>query len=206
MKQVTAEELHQRRIERCESWIEKAKQNKGDKDVSFIFWWIAFSSLYDFEAEDFSKKKQYKVQKIFFEKIVELDTEDRIYETVVLRFDGFIKSLIGNKYVFNPFWKHRNNHPNHEDWDKSFANSKRIFRLASRDKDVPVILEHVFNRLYTLRNQIFHGGATHGSRRNRDSIEGGWDVMSHLVPVFYNIIKAHPELDLGKPFFYADDV
>ena len=206
MEQATVAELHQRRIERSESWIKKAEDSKDDKDASFIFWWIAFTALYDYENEDFAYDEEYIRQQNFFKKVIKYDEGNRIYETVHMRLEKFISTLIGNKYVFRPFWKHRNGHPNYDNWDKSFAASKRIFKRANREMDVPVILAHVFDRLYTLRNQIVHGGATHGSRRNRDSIEGGWDILSHLVPVFFDIIKANPDIDLGKPYFYADDV
>ena len=205
MEGMAAGNLRQRRIERCRSWIAQAKRHKDNKDLSFICWWIAFNALYDYEDESFERGRQRSLQQAFFGKVIDFDGNDRVYRTVLMGFDGFIKALIQNKHVFEPYWEHRNGNPAHADWSSKFARSKRQFNIAKDSQDTSSVLYHVFDRLYTLRNQVVHGGATHGSRRNRNSIEGGRDIMSQLVPVFLDIIVDNPDLDLGRPFYYVDD-
>ena len=204
MADAAGEHLRKRRIERCESWIAQAKKSKNNKDVSFIFWWIAFNALYDYEDENFEREKQRKLQQAFFRKIIDCDTNERIYRTVLMGFDNVIKKLIQNRYLFEPYWEKRNGNPIHSDWSTKFAKSKKQFGIAARDQNTSEMLYHAFDRLYTLRNQLVHGGATLSSKRNRVSIEGGWDVMSNLVPVFLDIIRKNPGIDLGKPFYYVD--
>ena len=48
----------------------------------------------------------------------------------------------------------------------------------------------VFLRLYTLRNQVFHGGATYGTGRGRKQIKHGSFIMANLVPVILDIMEA----------------
>ena len=204
MNDAAAEDLRKRRIERCESWIKQARKSKGNKDVSFIFWWIAFNTLYDYEDENFEREKQRKLQQAFFRKIIDCDTDERIYHAVQTGFDDVIKKLIQNKYLFEPYWEHRNGNPVFSNWSKKFARSKRQFGIAADYQDTAEMLYHTFDRLYTLRNQLVHGGATLKSKRNRVSIEGGWGVMSHLVPVFLGIIKSNPDIKLGKPYYYVN--
>lgn len=39
-----------------------------------------------------------------------------------------------------------------------------------------------FDRLYVLRNQIFHGGATFNSKANRDQLRDACDILGDLFP------------------------
>ena len=49
------------------------------------------------------------------------------------------------------------------------------------------------SRIYTLRNQLIHGGATWGSKVNREQIRDCVALMSQLVPVILTIMMDHPE-------------
>ncbi len=58
-----------------------------------------------------------------------------------------------------------------------------------------------FERLYMLRNQMVHGGATWGSSVNRDQIRDSANLMGHLVPALIGImLNERPELT-GRPCF-----
>jgi Zn-dependent oligopeptidase len=47
------------------------------------------------------------------------------------------------------------------------------------------LLEVVLDRLYTLRNQLVHGGATYKSEVNRSQVIDGKNILSMLVPFDY---------------------
>ncbi|MGX2987135.1 hypothetical protein [Ursidibacter sp. B-7004-1] len=60
----------------------------------------------------------------------------------------------------------------------------------------------MFGRLYTLRNQIIHGGATYNSRVNREQLRDGCNVLKLLIPAMLQIMmENHSEIDWGKPFY-----
>lgn len=69
-------------------------------------------------------------------------------------------------------------------------NLKRKVNRAPVNKDTFNILTRVFDRLYTLRNQIFHGGATWPAGFGRAQIRDGSRIMASLVPAILDIMQA----------------
>ena len=61
-----------------------------------------------------------------------------------------------------------------------------------------VVLSIVFDRLYVLRNQLVHGGATWNSQVNRAQVSDGARILGTLVPLILGIMIEHPELDFGE--------
>lgn len=52
-----------------------------------------------------------------------------------------------------------------------FNASGAALNIALAAKNVPAALTQVFTKLYTLRNQIIHGGATYNSQINREQLK-----------------------------------
>jgi hypothetical protein len=52
---------------------------------------------------------------------------------------------------------------------------------AYRESDVGYILNTLFERLYVLRNQLIHGGATYRGKVNRTQVEDGAIVLMALM-------------------------
>jgi hypothetical protein len=60
------------------------------------------------------------------------------------------------------------------------------------------LLQELFERLYVLRVQVFHGAATSGSKYKTQNIEDAIAVLGGLVPVMIDImLVAGPEQDWG---------
>ncbi|WP_419243660.1 hypothetical protein [Photobacterium leiognathi] len=59
---------------------------------------------------------------------------------------------------------------------------------ALSEKYTALILSIVFNRLYTLRNQIIHGGATYGSSVNRKQLRDCTLLLEQIVPVIIDLM------------------
>ena len=53
------------------------------------------------------------------------------------------------------------------------------------------------NRLYTLRNQLIHGGATWNSAINRNQVRDGVRILSWLLPIFIDLMMDAPDADWG---------
>jgi len=54
--------------------------------------------------------------------------------------------------------------------------------------DTGTVLSIVFQRLYTLRNQLIHGGATWGSSVNREQLRDANNIMGEVVPAIIAIL------------------
>ena len=57
------------------------------------------------------------------------------------------------------------------------------------------MLRIVFDRLYTLRNQVFHGGATFSAGWGQAQVHDGSRIMSSLVPAVLAIMQADIDRD-----------
>ena len=110
-----------------------------------------------------------------------------------------------NRFVFNPFWQHHNGIDGYEDWEARFNASVRSFTQAFQAGDTARVLSFVFDRLYVLRNQLIHGGATWNSGVNRAQVRDGAAILAFLLPVFVDLMMDNPDQDWGKPFYPVVD-
>ena len=85
------------------------------------------------------------------------------------------------------------------------ARSKRAIATAMSSQDTPTILSSLFDRLYMLRTQLVHGGATWCSKVNRDQVRDGTKILLHLVPIFIDIMMDNPDHPWGMPFYPVID-
>jgi hypothetical protein len=190
------------RVHRAISWIGRAEACEGDEDARFIFLWIAFNAAYADEREFQSIPQGERAAFIdFFGRLCDLDKDGRIYKAVWQRFSGPVRMLLENRYVFNPFWQHHNGIDGFEDWEDRFKTSAKSFAQAFRAGDSARVLSFVFDRLYVLRNQLVHGGATWNSGVNRAQVRDGAAILSVVMPVFVDLMMDNPNADWGRPFY-----
>ncbi len=173
-----------------------------DLDARFIFLWIAFNAAYaderDFQSIPAGERKTFAD---FFDKLVALDADRRIYGAIWQRFSGPIRMLMQNRFVFNPFWQHHNGIDGYDDWEVRFKASARSFALALQAGDTARVLSLVFDRLYVLRNQLVHGGSTWNSGINRAQVRDGAAILGFLMPVVIDIMMDNPDHSWGQPFY-----
>lgn len=189
------------RVHRSLSWLTKAA-SVDDDDIRFITLWIAFNAAYAREVTLFASSSERSEFRRFLQLICRLDTEQQIYTLLWETYSGSIRVLLDNKYTFQPFWDYHNGQISQQAWEEEFKRAKDKVHRALSDKDTDRVLAVVFNRLYTLRNQIMHGGATHNSQVNRAQIKDGGAILSSLLPLILEIMMAHhSKMDWGKPFY-----
>ena len=88
------------------------------------------------------------------------------------------------------------------EWLESFERNKQKALNALSQKDTPEILVAVFNHLYTLRNQIIHGGATFNSTVNRSQLKDACTILFTIIPEMLLVMLNHPnDKTWGKPFY-----
>ena len=66
------------------------------------------------------------------------------------------------------------------------------------NKDTSAVLGIIFNRLYTLRNQIIHGGATWNSSANRNQLRDATAILGDLVPALIEIMMDNKDVHWGE--------
>lgn len=189
------------RVHRALSWLHRAETAKEDDDAAFIFYWIAFNAAYANELRDGDLEGERSVFTEYFGRLTSLDQENRIYDAIWQRFPQEIRLLLENRYVFQPFWRHHNREPGYEAWHSSFKRSKRRVAVALKEQDTKAILSTLFDRLYVLRNQLVHGGATWNSAVNRDQVRDGARILGALVPVFIDLMMDNPSATWGAPYY-----
>ncbi|HET8941669.1 MAG TPA: hypothetical protein VFN13_06765 [Rudaea sp.] len=184
------------RIHRAISWLARAEREGADPDARFVFLWIAFNAAY---AKAFGGEESQRAQLgAFFTRLASIDTDRQLAALMLKQFSGPVRTLIANKFVFEPFWKALRDHDATQQWERQFQASSTFATRAVLDGKTDLVLSVVFDRLYVLRNQLLHGGATWNSRANRTQVKGGANLMLAVIPVVIELMLDHPEVDFGE--------
>ena len=188
------------RIHRALSWLDRAEQAE-DVDGKFIFLWIAFNAAYAQEIDDSDQTSEHVAFTAFLKKLYALDTSKSIDELVWHEFSASIRTLLDNPYVFPAFWQFQRGRIDEAEWTRQFATAKRSAHDALARGNTPALLAIVFRRLYTLRNQLIHGGATWGGKVNRDQLRDSTRLLSKLVPVVIALMMENPHTLWGSAVY-----
>jgi hypothetical protein len=199
------------RVHRALSWLIRAHREEEDLDTQFIHLWIGFNAAYAGDLERALEDAETAGRlgttnerarfEGFFRTLVTLDGEGRIYKALWTRFPQEIRILLDNRYVFAPFWKHHAGLPGGGGWEISFEAAKRAANNALAAGSAPVVLSILFDRLYVLRNQLLHGGATWNSAANRAQVRDGAAILGHLLPLFIDLMMDNSDEDWAMPMY-----
>ena len=194
------------RIHRALSWLQRAEAAGTDDDVAFVCLWIAFNAAY---AQDLGSRvdnaSERQTFRNFVDQVCQLDAEKSLSQLVWQVFPGPVRVLLNNQYVIQPFWDAVNNPRSDgsipEHWRESFEEARQRVHRALAQQDTERVLYEVFVRLYTLRNQLMHGGSTWNSSVNRAQVRDGRALMARVLPVMLAVMMNHPAQFEGRPFY-----
>jgi hypothetical protein len=184
------------RVHRALSWLQRAEQLavEDDPDGQFIFLWIAFNAAYATEMDPKYRLPQQDTFQAFLQKLVELEgSRNRFGDLLWKEFSGSIRVLLANPYVFQDFWNAHNGTLPREEWKPKFEAANRAAQVALVKHDTVTVLGIVLARIYTLRNQLIHGGATWKSGVNREQLRDCVNFMGKLVPLVIEVMMDHPD-------------
>jgi hypothetical protein len=193
-------------MHRALSWMQRAEAAGGDDDMAFVCLWIAFNAAYAQDAaggmDNASERQTFRD---FVGQVCRLDTDKALSALAWQVFPGPIRVLLDNRYVFQPFWDALNN-PNSDGsipqyWREAFDDARQRVQRALAQQDTDRVLYEVFVRLYTLRNQLMHGGATWNSSVNRAQLRDGRVLLARVLPVMLGVMMDHPARFEGRPFY-----
>lgn len=189
------------RTHRALSWLGRAELEAEDDDARFLFLWIAFNAAYANELSDRTKFSDRRLLIEFLDVLLGCDTQHRLYDLVWTTFPSSIRSLIDNPYVFQPFWDRHSGRTPDVDWQAAMERHKQTAYRALGVRDTRRVLAIVFDRLYVLRNQLVHGGATWNSSVNRSQIRDGANIMAVVVPAVIDLMMSSPDRWRGAPVY-----
>jgi hypothetical protein len=193
------------RIHRALSWLQRAEKEVDDHDAAFIFLWISFNAAYAEEIPSDVGMSERSNFSTYFSKLLSVDLGNKVYNAIWKRFSRSVRVLLDNHFVFQPFWAHYNGIAGQEDWNEKFEKGKKRIGRALSTMDTALVLNALFDRLYVLRNQIVHGGATWNSSVNREQVRDGAEVLRFLVPIFIELMIDNPNVAWGPPYYPVVD-
>jgi hypothetical protein len=182
------------RIWRGLSWLERA-EGAADIEGQFISLWIAFNAVYGSIQDDGMNAPDHANWQEFLAGIVQADTHDRLGQIMWADQRSVLK-LVDNRYLFRPFRQR------HADADDKLARSRRQVMAHLQGRCVVGVFQELFERLYVLRQQLFHGAATWGSKLNRPCLKAGAALLGRIIPAVIEImVAAGPQRDWGQVCF-----
>lgn len=187
------------RLHRALSWLGRAEREDKDPDATFLFLWIAFNAAYAREFGQDENERQRLGQ--FLAPLLAADRGKTLHAIVFKQFAGPIRTLVDNKFVFEPFWRALREHDSSNRWEASFKASHKAALGSIMKGDTATVLSIVFDRLYVLRNQLVHGGATWNSSVNRAQVKDGVRILSALIPAMLEQMLERPELEFGEVLY-----
>lgn len=167
----------QLRSYRARSWI-RAADDADALDVRFILIWVAFNSLYgQRRAHDWLDVQA------FLGKVLD-DGAERVSNDLLGLHDEGI-ALLGLEFLYFEYWA----------WGFTDRVAETItghllqaeFNWAAKTPHKS--LSAIFERLYVLRNQVFHGSAKFRSSKNRDSLCPAVRLLERVVRTFCEILN-----------------
>ena len=185
------------RIHRALSWLARADAETDDGDVRFLLLWVAFNAGYAgaITHETVTEKEAFRRH---FGLLLRSDRQHRIADAIHQRFSNEIRVLLANPYVYGPFWQHQLGQPGHASWQDWLDRDNRDAHTALMKGETDRVLSIIFGRLYVLRNQLVHGGATWNSALNRDQVRDGVRILAWLLPIFIDLMMDTPDADWGS--------
>lgn len=183
------------RLWRAMSWLERAEQAREVED-QFIALWIAFNALYGRLDDQQRAWGDREAMGTFLTAIWDLDSEGQLRRILGKRQLGVLR-LIENRYLYDRFW--RSPGANHE---HQLHRMVRDFLPRFGTHRMLPVLRTLFDRLYVMRNQVFHGASTQGSRLNRRTLTQSAGLLAEILPVMIGIMLARGiEQDWGQVCF-----
>ena len=206
--QIPQRQHNEDRLRRADSWLRRSEAAKDDTE-KFVFLWIAFNAAYGRETlpshSDTQRTEREKFRS-FLREILKRDDDGVLEDALWRTFSGPIRVLLENRYVFAPFWDAVRDPAAGKNWKKKFSASRYRVLDSMGGRNVHHVLVELFMRLYTLRNQIVHGGATFATGWGQDQVRDGSRIMASLTPSILEIMRAdierNPESGVWGPVEY----
>jgi hypothetical protein len=187
------------RLHRAISWLKCAEENASNYDLQFLTLWISYNACYAIDEkteENFTERKQFNE---FISKLVSHDHDNHFYNLLWQKFSGPVRMIIENQFIYKPFWDAQRGEK--VNWKKLFDKSNEDANRFLSKNEVAKLIEVVLDRLYMLRNQIMHGGATYKSKVNRAQVRDACNILKLFIPIIIDIMMENRHEDWGEIYY-----
>ncbi len=187
------------RLHRAISWLKCAEENTSNHDLQFIALWVSYNACYAIDEKlepDFTERKQFNE---FIARLVSHDHENRFYNLLWQKYSGPVRLIIENHFLYKPFWDAQRGEK--VNWKKLFEKSNEDALRYLSQVEISKLIDVILDRLYMLRNQIMHGGATYKSKVNRAQVKDACNILKLLIPIIVDIMMDNKEEDWGEIYF-----
>ena len=192
-------ETHRTRLHRAISWLKAAEEHDSNPDIQFITLWISYNACYAVDEKNEEELTEREYFNEFIAKLNFYDREQRFFKLLWEKYSGPVRLLIQNEFLFKPFWDYQRTKK--RNWKASHDKSIQMANNFLAKQEVTKLMEVVLDRLYTLRNQILHGGATYKSKVNRSQVRDANNILKLLVPIVIDIMIEQSEEDWGDIYY-----
>lgn len=184
------------RLLRAKSWIKASRTLKPDQQhAAFIFLWIAFNCLYGNDDIQGPGKTE-REREAFLSNLRHMHDQDVAAQGEVLlsaltRCRRHGADLIADRFAFDRYW--RRYAENFTDLDVLVEHLKNQSKAAEdrlAEGECWLFLVSVWDRLWFIRNQIFHGDTTFGRKsKGWNSLVRGVAVLKEIVPASWKLMR-----------------
>jgi hypothetical protein len=161
-------------------------------DGQFIFGWIALNALYGQRRSEGEPSRDRNDLHVFLGHIVSCGRDVTVaLADALANLKADAELLLESEFLYEEYWIGDTNSLA----VKIDRASERLRSWPNRESARDLI--DLFDRLYLLRNQLFHGSSKDGSGANRASIEPAVRILSKLVPVFCSALSSSVDENWG---------
>jgi len=89
------------------------------------------------------------------------DQREQLQNLVWDEYSNTIRVILDNKFILQAYWDYHTGRITEDSWKSKRSKAKVAANKALSQNDTAKALSILFSRLYTLRNQLIHGGATY---------------------------------------------
>ena len=188
------------RLHRACSWLRRAQtvaRTSGPEslDDQLVLLWIAFNSLYGvWDEQENHPVRDIESVRRFLVLVLKLDRDD-LYGKLLQRERALAERLFDNVYLDHYFWRGLDSgEGDDETWRDMPAKGRRYLDDGRAERALDRLL---LFRVYTMRCQLVHGGATHGGRLNRASVADCGRLLHQVLDITLGILIERVD-DIGE--------
>ena len=175
------------RIHRALSWGQAAEKEER-LDEKLIKYWISFNALYGSGFTEFSEVEK------FLGIVISVD-KDNLLKNALIEKSNTIKNFFSIPELYDAYWK--------DEMATRIDREKEASKYSERNKDkfiefiktgvgADAVLFDLFDLIYLLRNQIFHGSATYESIENNSNKKNCIEILELFIPKITEIMINNP--------------
>ena len=189
------------RVWRALSWLERAEDMEtSDIEGRFISCWIGLNALYGRLDKNHRSWGDREAMGTFLANIWKLD-HGRCIHALLGKRKSPILHLIDDKYLSSDYWE-----LGRSEASRSLQKDVRKAIMGYTHPNRLPLLQLLFDRLYVMRNQVFHGASTKGSRLNRRTLTTSANILlAFLAACLGTMIDHGLEEDWGRVCFPPKD-